>query len=128
MKTKDNGAEALPPLPAIGPPQIVDPAGDMSAEQTERLQKMLGGQIQAPNEFAEYLVQQLRETMARGQQLAQKLSSHRRQVKTLEEEGLRLEGVADQHLRDLAKWDKPIAPSMETPASPSKGEKDEAAT
>ena len=132
MQTKDNGAAgqvsgAVPPQ-VIGPPQFADPTGGMPQEQMDRLQKLLSGQVQPPNPFAEYIIQQLRETMAKGQNISQKLVVYRSQVKKLEEESLRLEGVAEQHLKDLAEWDKPLANASEVEEAPPEGEKKDEAT
>ena len=95
-----------------GEGKIPRAAGSEEAKK-ERLQALMSGKEKAPNQFAEYIIQQLRDTISRGQKMGQRLSVLKAQVKQLEEEGLRLEGVADQYLNDLGRWDTPISESQE---------------
>jgi hypothetical protein len=134
MHTKDNGTSPQASTPpagtpstaqVVGPPSVKDPQGGLSPQQTARLNQMLAGHVEPPNEYAEYIVQQLREVISRGQQIGQRLTACRSQSKTLEEEGLRLEGVADQLLRDLSKWDRPPTNPLAGASAPPQGEIDE---
>lgn len=100
--------------------KAMDPQELQRLVKETRLRNLLAGQVPPPNEFAGFIIEQLRTTMTQGQQISRKLSQARATVKEFEEEGLRLEGVANQYARDLDKWDKPVG----TGATP-EGNKDE---
>lgn len=89
--------------------EAVDPATLKKEAKKRQFEELLSGQREAPNEFAGYLVAQLRETMRAGGVLAQQIKTTRLQLEQMEQEALRMEGAAEQHLRDLEQWDKPLA-------------------
>lgn len=90
-------------------PQHIDPTAAAAAAKKQRIGELIAGKVEPPNEFAAYVVSQLRETMGAGRVLANQIKKTRMSLDQMEQESLRLEGAADQHLRDLERWDKPLA-------------------
>lgn len=120
-KNRNHAMENIPPqvqeaidsaraAPTDGvPPAVVDPASAKNQAKKQRLEDLISGRAEPPNEFAAYLITQVRDTLGKGNALSQRISLARRQLEQMEHEALRLEGAAEQCAADLSRWDKPLA-------------------
>ena len=111
METK-NGKGGLPA-------SAIDPLQAMQAAQAEHFNDLMTGKSTSTNEYAQYILGQLKGLVARGIELSKELTSAHATVSRLEEEARRIEVVANQYAKDLQKWDPKLAPR------PGGGDKDE---
>lgn len=88
------------------PEELIDPTDT----RDHRVQDLITGTVQPPNEVAAYFVRKIQVGLAQGQDVARKLSAARTTVAQLEQEALRLEGQVHAHVQDLKAWDKPTTP------------------
>ena len=106
-----NGSQPEP-SPAPEPTKVKE---EYPYGSSERVTALLEGKIQPSNQFSAYLLQKLKEAAARGQQVSQRLSELRAEVKMLEDEGRRFEGAANSYLGDLRQWDGRAIPTEDPP-------------
>lgn len=117
-KDNQNGKDkSVPPWMRSNRPEgMIDPQAVRAQIKAERVEKLVKGEVEPPNEFASFIVQQLRETIRKGSLLRQQLIYARAEVKKMEQEAIKLEGAADSYASDLEQWDRPLEPaSPKTP-------------
>jgi hypothetical protein len=85
-------------------------------EFMERLNKMLAGKIDPPNEMVGYFVDQMRKIGSEADVVRKNLQQHRETAARLENRARELQGMQQKCIQDVQHWDKPEEP-VEEPAN-----------
>lgn len=80
---------------------------DVMIEKLERVQRLVAGKMEPPNEFCAYLVQQIQQASAEADNVQKNLQQHRETAAKLENRAKELRGVINKYIQDVQQWDKP---------------------
>lgn len=97
----------------------VDALAAMAKQQTEpvdrknliydsRLQQLIKGDVEPPNEYAAFIVRQVREVMANGRTVAQQIEQAQIFLEERNRDAQKLAGAVEQYLLDLKAWDHAV--------------------
>lgn len=87
-------------------------------EKLARVNRLVAGKEDPPNEFCAYLVQQIQQASTEGDNVRKALQQHREAAGKLETRAKEIRGVINKYIKDIQQWDKPVQPEK-----PSEGEK-----
>jgi hypothetical protein len=85
--------------------KAVDPT-----EQVERINKLISGRMEAPNEFITYLVNQVRQVIRESDAVNKELSRHEAAAEQLRMRRSELKGAHQKYIEDIRAFDKPEPP------------------
>ena len=86
---------------------------DMMVEKMERVQRLVDGKDEPPNEFCAYLVKQIQQASAEGDAVQKSLQKHRESVAALETRAKEIRGITKKYIKDIQQWDRPAQPKTE---------------
>jgi len=72
------------------------------------LHRLLRGEMEAPNEYVAFVVNQLRSIKEAGESVDLRLEQAQKAVREFRTERIRLAGIMDQYLLDLRRWLRPV--------------------
>lgn len=102
-------------------------APDDAANQ--RIEKLLQGDLEAPNQFVAYLVKQAKQARQDLAVLSNNIQQGEQQLAQMRQNALRLQGQVSKYIEDIRAWDKEVLDGGATAAKPDSeaGAKPEAA-
>jgi hypothetical protein len=77
-------------------------------ETTERLMKMLRGQVSPPNSFVAYMLDKVKESRAEYEAVSANVRNLEQQLEALRRRQLMLQGEHDKYIEDIRNWDKEV--------------------
>ena len=96
--------------------------------QHKRLSELVEGTVDAPNEFASYLVSKLRELRENGEVISAQLKQVTEMKAHLEQQLADARVLVDKYIKDLVDWDHPLDTTEKKPESAVHVEKNHAST
>ena len=111
--SKKNGHGKVAQLPTQ--PQQ---SGQVSPEVAKMVNDILSDKAKAPNEFVQYLADEIRGSRAEMAVLSEQLNQHRNAVQNLERATLQLQGAHNKYMEDIARWVEKAIKATSTPPPP----------
>lgn len=104
------------------PPALRDVANQlMDQARARRLQDLIDGKIPPPNQYAAFIIGQIKTVYEQAGQLDHQLGAAKAQVNSLQQQIVKLVGAAEQYAKDLETWDKPHEAVPTAPEAPQNG-------
>lgn len=106
------GAKSVGSLPRESETQVLQEAAQIrqrkQQELNQRMQELMSGQSQPPNEFVGYLLEKLKECRMEHDAVQRNIRELSQRLKQMEERALMLIGQHDKYVADIQQWDRPL--------------------